>query len=141
MARYFVIEPEVAGGLGPETVMDSSVHPPVVKQLHYEFSGWLGDDVLEAFPSFIVTDRCRQDLETQGLSGFEFGLVKVTTSETFQELYPDRELPGFHWLKVSGRVGEDDFGLAEDHRLVVSERALDRLRTCKIDNCDIEEFA
>lgn len=47
MFRY--IEPEVAGGLGEETQMDSTVHPPLVKKLHLEFEGWLGDDILETF--------------------------------------------------------------------------------------------
>jgi hypothetical protein len=140
VAKYFVIEPEVAGSLGPDTVMESGLHPPKVTELHYELSGWLGDDILESFPCFVVTDRARQVLEKQELSGFEFWPVKISTTETFRELYPTRELPTFYWLRVVGRAGEEDFGLAEDHRLVVSERALDRLRMCKIENCDIEKF-
>ena len=35
--KYFYIQPEVAGGLGKNTVMDRSVHPPIVSRLHYEF--------------------------------------------------------------------------------------------------------
>lgn len=46
---YKLIEPEVAGSLGKETELDSSVFPPHVKKLHYEFDGWLGDDILESF--------------------------------------------------------------------------------------------
>jgi hypothetical protein len=39
MAKYFLIEPEVAGELGADTVMDSSVHPPRVSELHHELKG------------------------------------------------------------------------------------------------------
>jgi hypothetical protein len=35
--KYFYIQPEVAGGLGKNTVMDRSVHPPIVSRLHHEF--------------------------------------------------------------------------------------------------------
>ena len=52
--QYVYIEPEVAGGLGDHTVMDRSVHPPIVSKLHYQMEGWLGDALLESFPVFIV---------------------------------------------------------------------------------------
>ncbi len=32
MSEY-ELEPEVAGGFGPTTILDSSVHPPVVSRL------------------------------------------------------------------------------------------------------------
>ena len=34
--KYVYVEPEVAGGLGQGTEMDTSVHPPVVRKLQYE---------------------------------------------------------------------------------------------------------
>jgi hypothetical protein len=141
MGRYFVIEPEVAGGLGADTVMDSSVHPPRVSELHYEFEGWFGDDLLESFPCFIVTDRCRVALERARLSGCAFSTAKVTVSDTFHELYPGRSLPVFYWLKVSGVPGKDDFGISSDQRLTVSERVLRVLESFSIEHCDVEDFA
>ena len=139
MAKYFVIEPEVAGELGVDTVMDSSVHPPRVSVLHYELQGWLGDDLLESFPCYIVTERCKAALEGQVLSGYTFAPVKVTASDTFHELYPSRSLPAFHWLKVDGTAGNDDFGLSRDDRLVVSEEVLNVLKSLNIEHCDIED--
>jgi hypothetical protein len=55
--------------------------------------------------------------------------VEITTSPTFEELHPGRQLPEFFWMKVHGRPGVDDFGMSGDHRLVASQRALDTLRT------------
>ncbi len=53
--KYFVLEPEVAGQLGEQTVMDRSTHPPTIEKLHFVFDGWLGDDIVATFPSFWVS--------------------------------------------------------------------------------------
>jgi hypothetical protein len=137
---YYALEPEVAGHLGDRAVVDRSVHPPVVQRLHYEFDGWLGDDLIESFPSFIATRGLRERLAESGLSGCQFDDVEVSKSDIFQEIHPDRELPEFAWLKVVGRAGMDDFGLSPDHRLVVSQRGLDVLKSFKLDHCDTEQY-
>ena len=120
MVRCFMVEPEVPGGLGPETEMDRSVHPPRVHKLHIALEGWLGDDLIESFPTFVVTDRCRRVLEDRSLTGFRISEVKVSTTGQFEELYPGRLLPVFWWLQVQGTACEDDFGLTRNGRLVVS---------------------
>lgn len=138
--KYFYLEPEVSGGLGDNTVMDTSVHPPIVTRLHYEFDGWLGDVAVTSFPCYLVTGAVKAKFLTAGFSGATFDKVEVTTSELFEEMQPDLELPPFVWLKVDGKAGHDDFGLAEDHRLVVSERVLDALRPLGISHALIEPF-
>lgn len=141
MAKFYYLEPEVAGELGEDTVMDTSVHPPIVSAVHYDFMDWLGDDLIEAFPCFLITEQGGQRLATQALSGYELAPAKVTRSEMFEELESGRTLPRFWWLKVGGKAGQEDFGLAADHRLVVSERALDCLRTLRLEGCDVTEFS
>jgi hypothetical protein len=138
---YYTLSPEVAGGLGEGTVVDNSVHPPHVQRLHYEMEGWLGDDLLESFPCFIVTARVKDALLGLGASGFTFDSVEVSKSPTFEELHPGRKLPAFFWLKVQGRAGADDLGLSQDHRLVVSRRVLDVLRSLDLANCDVSEYS
>jgi hypothetical protein len=137
---YYALEPEVAGHLGDHAVVDCSVHPPAVERLHYEFDGWLGDDLLESFPCFIVTKGLRERLAESGLSGYLFDDAEVSRSDLFEEIHSDRELPEFAWLKIVGHAGIDDFGLSSDHRLVVSQRALDVLKSFKLDNCDTEKY-
>jgi hypothetical protein len=121
---YTILEPEVAGGWGANTVADVSVHPPAVTRLHYEFQGWLGDDLLESFPCFIVSERLAAELLRSELTGFTLDALKVSTSAEFEELHPGRRLPEFRWLRVAGRAGQDDFGIGPDYRLVVSAAAL-----------------
>jgi hypothetical protein len=139
MKSYFV-EPEVAGSLGDRTIMNRSVHPPIVKRLHYQLEGWLGDVILESFPAFIVTDEAKQVLQKMGATGAKFDMVEVTATDQFEELYSDRKLPTFAWLKPEGKAGQDDIATATDGRLVVSRRALDALSGLGISHALVEPF-
>jgi hypothetical protein len=136
--KRWVVSPEVAGELGEGTRLDSSVHPPRVYHLHHRFEGWLGDELLEVFPCFLVSSRLAKALEEERLVGFSLGDVEVSLSPEFQELYPGRSLPEFRWLKVSGESRDADFGLTPDFRLEVSNRALDVMRKFNIGHTTIE---
>ena len=136
---FFRVEPEVAGGMGPNTELDSSTHPPIVKKLHYVFEGWLGDELLETFPCFVVTADLGRRLEQAGLSGFELADVEIGQSPEFGEMYPGRVLPEFRWLRLRGLAHRDDFAADAGGRLVVSRRALDVLRAGALEHADIEE--
>jgi hypothetical protein len=87
--KYYVIEPEVAGGLGGSTVMNRAVHPPDVFFLHYQFDGWLGDVLVESFPCFIATAEAVKSLQSIGPTGLELAEVRVTKSSQFAEVHPD----------------------------------------------------
>jgi hypothetical protein len=93
---FKLIEPEVAGGLGAQTKLRTDTHPPVVELLHYEFSGWSGDDLLTTFPCYIVTERLKENIETNGLTGINFDNVIITKSGDFQEINPNIKLPTFY---------------------------------------------
>lgn len=135
---FFYIEPEVSGGLGPKTIMDTSVHPPVIDKLNYEFESWLGDDIIESFPCYLVTEKLSKQLLLNNFSGFLLDHVLVSTSEDFTELNEGESLPKFYWLKIKGIAMEDDFGLSADFRLVISQNILNILNLNKICNADIE---
>ena len=138
--NYFFLEPEVAGGLGKGTLLDTAVHPPVVSKLNYQFSGWLGDVLLESFPCFILCSKAADSLEKGLFTGLSFSDVETSTTPEFNEMYPARVLPEFRWLQVQGVAGRDDFGLASDHRLVVSERALELLQKFGLNHALIEDY-
>ncbi len=137
---YKLIEPEVAGGLGEQTQMDNSFFSPLIKNLHYEFEGWLGDDILESFPCYIVTERLREGIELEKLTGVSFDKVLISKSETFLELYPDRELPNFFWAKINGESNKADFFITEKNGLAISERVYLLLENYNIDQADIEDL-
>jgi hypothetical protein len=141
---YFYIEPEVAGGIGDDTVLDTSVHPPLVSNLSYEFDTFPSDAILSGFPAYIVTDALKDSILQKGATGVDFDRTDVTTSATFDELkaqfHPDQYLPSFAWMKVSGQAGRDDFGIGSDNRLVVSERLLALLQVHGLENALVEAF-
>lgn len=138
---FYNMEPEVAGGFGESTVMDTTFHPPIVTQLEYRFEGWLGDELLETFPCFIVTEAVASEITKLGLTGFSLAPVKITASAEFEDTEPKTILPDFFWLKVDGEAGFSDFGIAVDYRLVVSEKAKCALGKFKIQNADMEVYS
>ena len=137
--KYYMIKPEVAGGLGDKTVMDRSVHPPKVDKLHYVFDGWSGDVLLTSFPCYIVTLEAQKALEEHQFSGVSFSNVEVSKSDTFNELHPDEYIPDFSWLKVNGIAGKNDFGIG-NNRMIVSERVLDILNQLGINEAIVSEY-
>ncbi|MGJ7548647.1 hypothetical protein [Pseudomonas alloputida] len=138
---YYYVEPEVAGGLGEGTVMDTSEHPPVIQSLTYEFDGWLGDHLLESFPCFIVTETVEDAIKELGLTGCSFDAVDIKKSEAFEDSYPDRALPHFSWLKIHGIAGMTDFGLTDDYRLVVSNAVIDLLKKFGLQHAEIYDYS
>ena len=136
--KYYVLDPEVAGGLGERTSMDSSVHPPIVTRLHYEIDGWLGDDLVQSFPCYLVTNGLRERLATIQPTGVSFAPADVSASEDFKSMHPSAPLPKLVWIKIHGVPARDDFGLTADARLVVSDRVLSVLNAGRIEHCDVK---
>jgi len=137
---YTYIEPEVAGGLGNDTDIDNSVHPPKINKLHYEFADWLGDDIVETFPCYIVTKNLMLAIIKEGLTGVSFDILKITKSPEFINGFVDLELADFHWMKINGVFGIDDFVIAVDYRLLISDKAKKLLNFFNINYAILEDF-
>ena len=66
--KYYMIEPEVAGEIGENTIYDNydeiinQKKKPIISHLHYIFDGWLGDELLEVTPCFPQLDGTGVDL-------------------------------------------------------------------------------
>lgn len=118
---YFFLDPEVGGNI----VWSEKDQNGQVRRLHYEFDGYLGGAIVESIAHFVVTEEAKRELEAIGATGISFDEVETSTSDLFDEMQPGGRLPEFVWLKIEGRAGKDDFGMAPDQRLVVSERVLD----------------
>jgi hypothetical protein len=152
----FRLHPEVAGGWGPETeylneedVAAGRADVPEIRRFQYEFEGWLEDELLEAFPCFIVTAPLAETMAEARLTGMDLDDVEVLRSAMFEEIYPDRELPEFRRLISAGRVRTGDEGTVEGWtghdlsldqaaRLVVTGAALRTLRRHQLKHCDVD---
>ena len=137
--KYYELEPEVSGGFGERSIIDSSFHPPIVKRLHILFDGWLGDQLLETFPCFVISNDLASEIRNKMLTGYDFDDVEIEKSDQFKDLYGEKDLPKFYWLKVNGKPGISDFGISDQFTLIVSERALDLIKS-RLRNCDIKDW-
>jgi hypothetical protein len=111
MKKLFMLSPEVAGEVGPtseianqEARLHGSKELPEVTKLEYVFSGWLGDELLQAWPCFIVTDKVATALGSSRLTGVRLEAVKITKSDIFEITQKDSALPSFRRLVPLGRV-------------------------------------
>jgi len=134
--KYYKVEAEVPGDFTRKSTIDRTKIPFKVLDLVYTFDRWLGDDIATSLGEFIVTERLRQRLVEFAGTGYYFDKVRVTKSEKFRltiaqipTAFPP--LPKFHWLKITGIAGQDDFGLGENWDLIVSEPALSVLKSCQ----------
>jgi hypothetical protein len=139
--KHYSLEPEVSGGWGKRTEADTTVHPPIVYKLHYQFDGWLGDSLIESFPCYLVTSDLADLIISSGFTGAEIRDTEITISEEFIALHEDQVLPNFKWLHVIGIAGQHDFGICSNLTLIVSDRALMLLKKKQLDHCDIEEWS
>ncbi|MCC2317563.1 hypothetical protein [Cellulomonas chengniuliangii] len=133
----YELEPEVPGRYGDATVFDTTFYPPLVTRLDFIFDGWMGDDLVRSYPVYLVTDRLRTALEAAEITGINFDHVDVTTSDEFNEDFPDTELPTWHWLRVPGFAGHDDAWTGLQGRLTVSQRFMDVLTGFNLTMCSI----
>ena len=112
--------------------------------LHYEFYGWLGDELLTTHPCFIVTESLMNDIMSNGLEGVEFRDIKISLSDEFVELYGKIVLPKFVEIKCKFVYEEhldnltSDFYLTKYEDFIVSEKALFVLRHHTFDFCEIK---
>jgi hypothetical protein len=122
---YVYIFPEIAGEHGDHSVFDRSKTPFEVTKLHYVFSSWLGDALVKGyFRCYILTAPAAAALQASGMSGIRIADAEISTDLEYDEAYPNRPVPPFVWLQIIGKPGQDDFGMARNNHLVISERAL-----------------
>lgn len=126
MKNYQKIQPEVIVGLGEKTQFLEKAPPfRTVTNLHIQLEDWLGDDLMECHPCFLVTESLKKGLESSYFTGFEFENLEVTKDEYFNDNYKlDKTLPKFYWLKVKGHETTDDITLDIDSVLNVSDELL-----------------
>jgi len=159
MRKLFLLYPEVAGSWGGNTIIterdeiDGRVCRPRTHQishLHYIFDGWLGDEILESCPCYIVTQSLANSIRQADFTGVRFENVEVSKSDLFLEVHPHLELPKFYWLIPEGKVELEnekkvhkwsghDFCIDEKDYLVVSEKALRVLKQHQFKHCEVKE--
>ena len=148
--KFYRLCPEVAGEIGENSkiVYKNGIIEDVT-YLHYEFAGWLGDELLTQTPCFIVTAALSDSIIQSNLTGYKLEKMEVSVSDEFKEFYPDKIVPEFVRLIPLGKLESNnrkdlvesnlDFNLEDNVELVVSENALKIIKQHKLLHCDIQE--
>lgn len=146
---FFVLKPQVDGHFGRNSVfIDESARPPKIEKLHFVLDSFSGDDIITTIGTYVVTKRLADLLKTAkpSITGIAFDQVEISKSDEYYWSqkegfsYAPKQLPEFVWLKIDGKPGVDDFAKPGSYGLVVSERALNILKSLNLQLCDIEDF-
>jgi hypothetical protein len=126
---FFEINPEVIVGLGDYTTFKKN-NPHEVEVLHIELEDWLGDDIMEIFPCFVITENLEMTLLKTKFTGYYTCFLSITLNEYFENNHASgKTLPTFKWLKVTGTPYFDDFGIDnKTKKMVISESVFDLLK-------------
>ncbi|MBS2003503.1 MAG: hypothetical protein JST44_18450 [Cyanobacteria bacterium SZAS LIN-5] len=136
-----------AGSFGPGTeyIGAKTDRPILISKLHYEFHYWPEDDMQCWLGYFIGTDRFKKALEdlSPPVTGVEFDKVEISgDADEFERVWrkarPDSELGSWHWFKITGKPGVDDFAQRKPD-LVVSERVAQLLRSFGMNYGELKE--
>ena len=138
---FYAVRPEVPGQLGDKTVLDRDGGRLKVQHLELVFDGWLGDELVTAHPAFAATRHLADLFVQAGLTGFSLRDMDVSRSEEFLDFYPDRQLPEFVELVLTGTPGVDDLARDDTDLLIMSERAVDVMRLTNPLDADITALA
>lgn len=136
MKKYQVIQPEVVVGLGKGTEFLEKEPPfKTVTKLHLLLEDWLGDDLIECYPCYIVTKELKEKLDNTEFKGFEFLNMTVTKGDNFRDNYQlDKPLPKFYWMKIFGVEGDDDIFIGESNILYIENQFLEYLQNISTTN-------
>ncbi len=150
MSELYLLKPEVAGGWGNATTVerDNLGVTKRITHLDYEFSGWLGDDLLTTSPCFIVSEPLHKAIASSNLSGVSFEPITISKSQEFIDLYGDRQLPLFTRLIPHGQVtlqnstritewSNLDFSIGGKTKLIVTQEALNLIQKFQLNHCEI----
>ena len=147
--KYYILEPEVPGHLDdntPEKPSSEGPYAQYVDNLGIRIEGWMGDDLMTIDPCYIVTSVLRDALTVSALSGFEIDTVAVSLDKQllmFPDMAASWPIPKLYWLKITGKAGNDDFGLSPADApvmLVVSGQSLNLLQSFHLESCEVSEY-
>jgi hypothetical protein len=135
----YSIDPQVAGELGEGTVLDSSVHPPLVTQVDYVLDGPATDDLIQSFPVYLVSVELAERLQRARLTGFALADAAVRPSLEYLAVYGNVAHRQYRWLRLQG-TAEDDCWLDGSFKLCVSDRMMRILESAKLSDCVITKI-
>lgn len=135
--KYYVIHPQVAGELGPNTKY-ASREPLRVSHVEFLFNIWPCDALIESYPCFIVRSDLLAAIKANNLTGCLFEECNTGFTD-YVESSSSIFIPKFYRLNPIGIPGKDDFALGATQKLIVSHIARGLLENWLFD-CEYKNF-
>ncbi|NHA69126.1 hypothetical protein [Phycicoccus flavus] len=96
------------------------------------------NDLIQSFPVYLARTHLAESLLAAGFRGITWRAALITQGDAYDE-YPQSAVPNdYQWL-VPGTAGDDCWLL--DGELIVSDRMMEVLRGCNLNECDIEHLS
>jgi hypothetical protein len=140
MTRYFKLTPGSCGVLGENTVFERTIISFEMTRLHVLFQFGANDAILRVAGNLLISVSAAAMLADIEATGFAIEAIEVGVDEQIAMLgaWKGSNISRYRWLKVCGIAGVDDFG-RNQHRLIVSERALEVLKRDGLSQCEVAE--
>jgi hypothetical protein len=138
--RFFYLVPGCVGAAYGGPIANHHRRLPPGCEIEIEF--WSGDALVSVAPWWILaTEAARDAVLSAECPGAHFEAIEVFKGHQFFVFgKDDTELPVLFWMNVQGKAGQDDFGIASNLELVVSERALKLLQSLGIPHAKARDF-
>ncbi|WP_206743172.1 hypothetical protein, partial [Chryseobacterium sp. Leaf394] len=116
-------------GLGEKTeFVEQKLTSKTVSKLHIKLEDWLGDDLMECYPCYLITENLKENLKNQTFTGYMIEDVEISMGEYFFNNYNvNKSIPKFYWLKINGDENKTDLYIGKEKKLFCSEKLLNFL--------------
>lgn len=142
MPKKFLLNVDVPGEMGDNTIVDNRFTPIKVYHLEMVFDRF-PDDIFKTSPVYVVSNNLYDIIIDQKLSGINNPrLISYNFNVQYNLLQRDGKKPTQNYYMVDISENEsDDFSLIRVNnvkRLSVSERGYNLLKSFKIENAELE---
>lgn len=93
----------------------------------FEFTSWPGDPIVTGDGKYLLMSKVVNWLKKNAVTGAEFLRADFTVAPELAATLK-KPIPKFAWLAANGKVAEDDFAIAEDGELVISNRVMSAIQ-------------
>jgi hypothetical protein len=135
MAQFFQLDPEVPGNEGPGTIVANMpqlqaglAFVPEIKHLEFQFDAWLGNDIVQTSPCYLVSDVLAEAMKQSELLGYRLQAITVSTTDVldrWQSEMVERPIPPFVRILMDGRIkikGDREVISWSGHDICLGER-------------------
>ena len=138
---HYIFRPNIPGELGDKTEGDFTKRPIIINHLHFVFD-YFPDDIFTCCEVIVVIENLLNIILDNNLTGLSTPkLIEYELNQQYFVWENSDDVPNknYFMMEVCGNVS-DDFYLTKEFNLIISEKALELLKSFRISFAKWEEF-